>query len=93
MADGSVDEPAKLPGTELPRRTIPPGLDRAFLDGPTGFFPIHPGALESQQKERLALRVDGDLSPTLFKALYGFERNAQQLGHLHLSFSQEMSNV
>ncbi len=41
----------------------------------------------------MALRMDWDFSPTLFKALYGLERNAQQLGHLHLSFSQEMSNV
>ena len=82
LADGSIYEPADLPGLELPRRTIPSGLDRALLNRPTRTFSIDRGPLKGQKKKRLALGVNGDPSPALFKALYGLERNAQELGHL-----------
>ncbi len=48
VADGSVDQPTKLSGTEFPRRTIPPAFDGTVFDGPTRAFTIHAGALQGQ---------------------------------------------
>jgi len=93
VADGSVYEPADLPCAEFPCRTIPSGLDGTFLNRPTRAFSVDGGLLEGQKKKRLAFGVNGDLSPALFKALYSLERNAQELGHLQLSFSQVVSNL
>ena len=63
-----------------------------MLDGPTGAILTDAGSFQGQEKKRLALGIYGNSSPTLFKALYGFERNAQKLGHLPLSLSQEITD-
>jgi len=92
VADGSVYEPADLPCAELPCRTIPSGLDSTLLHQPTRASSVDWGLLKGQKKKRLAFGVNRDPSPALFKALYGLERNAQELGHLQLGFSQVVSN-
>jgi hypothetical protein len=92
VADGPVYEPTNPPCAELPCRTIPSGLDRTFLNRPARAVSVDVGLLQGQEKKRLALGMNRDPSPTLFKALYGLERNTQQLSHLHLGFSQLVSN-
>jgi hypothetical protein len=48
---------------------------------------------ESQKQKRVTFCMRWNLSPALFKALDGFGRNTQQLGHLSLGFSQVMPDL
>jgi hypothetical protein len=92
LAYGSIDEPAEVPDLEFPRGTIFFGLSRAVLNGPASPVFVVLRQLVGKKKQDLSFYMAGNFSPTLLKALYGFERGPKQLSHLALSFSQLMTD-
>jgi hypothetical protein len=93
LTNRSVDEPAEMPGPELPCRTTLSGLTGAIFDQPTGATSFCPELFQGKKKQRLAFSIDGYFSQSLLKALDGSDGNTQQLGHLFLGFSQEMPDL
>ncbi len=93
LADGPIDEPADMPESEFPCRTL------AFLFNGTLSYVPAPALCTtrriavSEKKQRLSLDMNRNWSPALLKALHSFKRSSQQLGHLFLGLAQLSSNL
>jgi hypothetical protein len=93
LTNGAVDEPAEVPELEFPGRAVFPRISRAVLNGPASpVFLVLP-QLPAEKKQDLSFYMRGNSSPALLKALYGFDRGSQQVGHLALGFSQLMTDL
>ncbi len=77
-----------MTGIKLPRRAIPPFLNRALPSQPTWPAPFGGAVLQRENQKDLPLDVDRDVAPALFEALNGFGGYAQDLRHLVLRLSQ-----
>ena len=92
LADCSIDEPAKISGSELPCGAILPSLHGATGASASRACPSWRLVFQSQNKEDLTFDMHRYIPPTLLKTLNGLRRNAQDLCHLALRFSQMSSN-
>jgi hypothetical protein len=75
VTDRPVNEPTEMPGLKFPRRAAASRIPGTISHHPTGFLPFPGEGLQGQKKKGLSFSMERDLSPALFKALDGFERN------------------
>lgn len=92
LADCSIDKPAQMSGIKLPCGTILPVLDGAMPRQPARLILLGSMVFQSKNKEDLTFDMHRHVPPTLFETLNGLKRNAQNLCHLALRFSQMSSN-
>ncbi len=85
LANRPVYKPAKMPGVELPRRTILPFVGRTRPHQPARFAFFGSTVFQRKNQEELAFNMNRNISPALLKTLDGLRRNSQDLRHLVLS--------
>ncbi len=92
MADGPVDEPAEVAGIKFASRALLAVLWRTVLDLPAGQRILVFSRFHEENEEQLPFNIGGNLPPTLFEALNGFEREPQDLRKLLLCFPEFLAN-
>ena len=92
FADGAVDEPAELAGLKFPGGALFPALGGAIFDGPARFDVTIAFSRAGEQKQNLPFGVGRDLSPALFIAVQGLERNAKELRQFFLGLAELFSD-
>jgi hypothetical protein len=92
LTDRPINKPAQMPHLEFPSRAIAFDFRGALFYYPTGPLFNVLGFLHGEDKPHLSFDVNGNFSQTLFKTLYGLDRDAQQLGHFILCFTQLAPN-
>ena len=89
LAQCTIQEPAKMTALKLPGGAKFPLGALFFLPArnPIGIS----SALIDEEKEELAFDMGGNCSPSLFIAVYGFERHAQKFRQLFLGLAKFFS--
>ena len=92
-ADRAADTPAILAGFKFPRQTIFPDFFLTLHYCPAGLGLLIRIPLQCEKKRELPFNMHGNIPPSLFKTLHGFQGNTQQLGYLALWFSKMLTNL
>ena len=77
VTNGTVDEPTKIATLEFPSGALSLLFGGAFLHSPTGFVAVRTGVFFIEQKKHLSFNGWWNGTPTLFIAVYRFERYAE----------------
>ena len=93
FTDGSVYEPAKITGLELPGRASLPLAGGAFLDCPAGSAVPAILTLSRNQKIHLPFHIRWYGSPGLLVTVDRLDRGAEQLRHLFLGLVQLLTKT
>jgi hypothetical protein len=93
VAAGPGDEPAQIPGFELPCRTVFQAAAGALVDIPAFFLIVFSIQRSIKQKQSLSFHMVGDFAPPLFITVNRFDGNSQQLGQFFLGFAKPVSQV
>lgn len=87
-AECPVNKPAVTSVFEFPRRASFPPFGRAVNHLPAVSCITGPCFIQVQKEQHMSLRVSGNISPSLFKALNCLGRDAEQASEFSLVFPQ-----
>jgi hypothetical protein len=90
LAQCPADKPAELAHVQLRGRASLLRLGRTSAYLPAGPHILKP-LFRGREKEHLPFHVARNLSPPLFEALHGPDRNSQELGYFSLGFLQPLT--
>jgi len=93
LAEGPADKPAKVPAPKLPGGAVKFLIRWTIFDRPADYGPAVGISMPGIKKEDLPFNTARDFSPALLVAVYGFDGQAEQSGHIPLRLPDFLSKT